>query len=168
MKPVFLLISVLFLSAFGAKAQNAVDNTVNKANNSINSINNSATNLNTTTTNAVNTVGSTASSLKDMGNKLGVHLGKKHMASDDVVSTTVITVDGATYATLKQLNDGVKACNGVQDSKLKFSSSGSTITVTHTGTSGDLIGDIQKKLPDMVKSNQVLDVEEDKIEIKLQ
>lgn len=164
MKSLILLTSVLFLFVLTSKAQNAVDNTVNKANNSISSVGTSATNAGNTATNAANT----ASQLKDVGSKLGIHLGKKHMASDDVVSTTEITVEGANYATLKKLDAAVKDCPGVQDCAMKFNSAGSTITVTHTGTTDALLAALQKKSPDMVKDNQIADVETGKIDLKLQ
>ena len=167
MKSLILLTSVLFLFVLTSKAQNVVDNTVNKANNSISSVGTSASNVSNTATNAANTVGTTAGQLKDVGNKLGIHLGKKHMASDDVVSTTEITVEGATYASLKKLDAVVKDCPGVQDCAMKFNSSGSTITVTHTGTTDALLAALQKKSPD-IKDNQIADVETGKIDLKLQ
>jgi len=143
MKTLTALFALLFLCVLTVKAQNAVDNSVNKANNSVNSANASVNNATAAGTNAVNTAANTASQAKNLAGQVGSLFGKK--PADGTVNTTTITVKGGKFSDLKKLNESILTCSNVQDSKMKFSADGSTITVTHTGSTSKLLKAIQKK-----------------------
>jgi hypothetical protein len=149
MKPAITLIAILCLFAFATKAQtvpsNKVDNSLAKANTSLNSVNSSVNNASATGTNAVNTAGNAAASAKNLAGQVGGLFGKK--PADGPVNTTVITVKNAKFGLLKQITENVQSCTDVQDAKMKYSSDGSTITVSHTGTTTKLLKEIQKKSP---------------------
>jgi ABC-type transporter Mla subunit MlaD len=165
MKSLIFLTSVLFLFALTAAAQNKVDNAVNKANNSVNSVNASAANANAAATNAVNTAANTAGQAKDIANKVNGLLGKKP-ADGGPANTTLISVKGANFATLKKLNESIMDCPGVQDSKMKFNSAESTITVIHAGSTSKLLKQIQKKTT-LISDDNINDFDEGKISVTL-
>lgn len=119
------------------------NNALNGANNAVNGANGSVTNAGATGTNAVNTAANASTQAKSLGSQVSTLFGKK--PADGTVNTTQISVKGAKFATLKKLNESIMECSGVQDSKMKFSSDVSTITVSHTGSTEKLLKSIQKK-----------------------
>ncbi|MEO6148991.1 MAG: hypothetical protein ABIN95_02955 [Mucilaginibacter sp.] len=80
---------------------------------------------------------------------------------------TVVTVSGADFATLKKLNENIKACGIVQDSKMKFSSTASTIEVTHTSSTDELLKLMQETSKDVFTEKQLEGLEDGKIALKL-
>ncbi|MEE1945606.1 hypothetical protein VRU48_10860 [Pedobacter sp. KR3-3] len=123
MKSIFILIctTALTLGLNEASAQNAVDRGIGKA----------------------QQVGNTVDNAKNTADKLLGLFGKKKKTEAE--STTVISINGGTLATIKQIKADVEACKGVTESAMKFSSSGSKITVKHAGTTEDLLKLLQTK-----------------------
>ena len=162
MKSLSFLTFALILFALSAKAQNKVDNAVNNANNSVNSANASVNNASATGANAVNTAANTAAQAKGLANQVSTLFGKKKNPADEVANTTIINVKGATFGKLKKLNDDILASDGVTDSKMKFNSAESTITVSHTGSTSKLLKAIQKKSA-VLTDDSIDDLDEGKI-----
>ncbi|WP_199139160.1 hypothetical protein [Pedobacter sp. ASV12] len=123
MKNIFLFVFAiaLLLSANQSLAQNAVDRGLGKA----------------------KEVGNTVDNAKNTADKLLGLFGKKKKTEAE--STTVISINGGTLATIKQIKADVEACKGVTESAMKFSSTGSKITVKHAGTTEDLLKLLQTK-----------------------
>ncbi|MGZ3766292.1 MAG: hypothetical protein ACXVB0_11180 [Mucilaginibacter sp.] len=157
MKYLLLLIAVLFLLTSTSKAQTKADKKISKANTAVNSANNTATN-------AINAATNTINQAKDVANKAGVAVPKNQV--NGPANTTQISVKGANFATLKKLNESIQSCAGVKDSKMKFNATESTITVTHAGTTTNLLKRIQKK-SDLVTDDSINDFDEGKITLTL-
>ncbi|HTE02298.1 MAG TPA: hypothetical protein VK668_23575 [Mucilaginibacter sp.] len=164
MKSLTLLFCALFMFALTSNAQTKVDNALNKANTSLASTNNSVNNAGTTATNAANTATTTVGTAKSVANTFGSLFGKK--PADGTVNTTQISVKGIKFAALKKLNESIMDCSGVQDSKMKFGADGSTITVSHVGSTAKLLKSIQKK-SDMITDDNIDNFDEGKIEITI-
>jgi hypothetical protein len=192
-KSIIVIICVLFLFALTSKAQiivptanttttnsstakktvkktthnkssgNVLDrtnNAVGKANNGINKANNNVNKASATADSTVSTVGK----LKKFGQKLISFIPK---GSGSNMNTTVIRVTGGNFSTIRKLDDNVQACSGVKETKMKFSSSTSTITVTHRGTTEALLKSLKRKSSDIFKDSNIDDFKEGKISIKL-
>ncbi len=110
---------------------------------------------------------STASKAKGPRSTRSYHRNKQEYAGAAAVTTTDITIKGLTFAALSKLNDNVQACPGVQTSTMKFNSSKSTITVAHSGTTADLLKQIEMRSKDVFTDENVSDFKEGKIYIKL-
>ncbi|RCH55567.1 hypothetical protein DJ568_06655 [Mucilaginibacter hurinus] len=80
---------------------------------------------------------------------------------------TVVTVAGADFATLKKLNENIKACGIVADTKMKFSSEASTIDVTHTASTDELLKLMQETSKDVFTEKNLAGLEDGKISLKL-
>lgn len=147
---------------------NKVDQRINNANNSVNNANNSINHAASTATNAVNTAGNAKNQIKDFTHQVDSLISNKNSigATSGTANTTTINLKGANYARLKQLNEAILNCSAVQDSKIKFNSAESTITVTHTGSTTDLLKQIQKK-SELVTDESIQDLDEGKISLQL-
>ena len=146
MKPVILLSLVLCVFAISSNAQNRVDNALGKANSSLGGAN---ANVDSASKNVSSTIGA--------GKKLMGMFAKKPEGGP--TNTTVITVKNAKFGIVKKLTESVQSCTDVQDAKMKYSADGSTITVTHTGTTAKLLKSIKKKTP--VVTADVVDSSDD-------
>lgn len=87
-------------------------------------------------------------------------------AATDVKVTTV-TVAGVDFATLKKLNESIKACANVQDTKMKFSATASTIEVSHKESTDNLLKLMQETSKDIFTEKNVDGLEDGKISLKL-
>jgi hypothetical protein len=134
MKRVIILSLVLCLFAITSNAQNKVDNALGKANSSVNGAN---ANVDSASKNVSSTIGA--------GKKLVGMFAKKPEGGP--TNTTVITVKNAKFGIVNKLTESIQGCTDVQDAKMKYSADGSTITVTHTGTTAKLLKSIEKKTP---------------------
>lgn len=83
------------------------------------------------------------------------------------VKITTVTVTGADFATLKKLDESIEACATVQDSKMKFNSTASTIEVTHKESTDDLLKLMQQTSKDIFTEKNVESLEDGKISLKL-
>ncbi|MBS1527752.1 MAG: hypothetical protein JST19_19060 [Bacteroidetes bacterium] len=142
---------------------NRVDRTLNKANTSLNSANTSVNNASATGTNAVTTATNATTAAKNFATQVNTLFKKP---SDGVVNTTQITVKNANFAKVKKLTAALLSCNIVQDAKMKFSPAGSTVTVTHSGSTTKLLQVLQKK-SDLVTDDAVDNVDEGIIALTL-
>jgi hypothetical protein len=141
-------------------------NYLDKSNNALSSANNAVTAANGTGSNAVTSATNASTQAKALAGQVGGLFAKKHSAADAAAHTTVISVKGATYATLKKINESIRNCSDVQDSQSKFSADESIITVTHLGSTDKLLSSIQKKST-LVTDQSISNFEEGKISIVL-
>ena len=139
------------------KSKFNADKSIGKANDAVNTTSQTANN-------ATDLVSSTANKAKDLVHKI---IPPKKQAVGAASNTTDITIKGLTFAALSKLNDNVQACPGVQTSTMKFSGSKSTITVAHSGTTADLLKQIEMRSKDVFTDENVSDFKEGKIYIKL-
>ncbi|MFI5159685.1 MAG: hypothetical protein ACHQHN_00340 [Sphingobacteriales bacterium] len=152
------------------KSKFDADRSVNQANatanKSITKTNDAVNKTSQTANNATDLLSSTASKAKDLVHKI---IPPKQPAAGTVSNNTtdIIIKGGLTFAALNKLNDNVHACPGVQSATMKFSSSKSTITVSHSGTTADLLKQIEARSSDVFSDANVSDFKEGKISIKL-
>ncbi len=139
------------------KSKFDADKSIGKANDAVNKTSQTANN-------ATDLVSSTANKAKDFVHKI---IPPKKQVVGAASNTTDITIKGLTFAALSKLNDNVQACPGVQTSTMKFSGSKSTITVAHSGTTADLLKQIEMRSKDVFTDENVSDFKEGKIYIKL-
>lgn len=181
MKPVIVLLGALLLFTVSSRAQiivpnsqsqaiaagttptphNKVDRALGKANTSINKTNDAVNNTSATASTTVTTLGKA----KELAHKLISYLPGS--AKNAKINTTVIRIKGAGFGTVKKLNSNIQACSGVKETKIKFSSSTSTITVNHKGTTAALLKSLEKKSRSIFKDDNVEDFKEGKISIRL-
>jgi len=139
------------------KSKFDADKSIAKANDAVNKTSQTANN-------ATDLLSSTANKAKDLVHKI---IPPKTQTTGAASNTTDITIKGLTFAALNKLNDNVQACPGVQTSTMKFSGSKSTITVAHSGTTADLLKQIEMRSKDVFTDENVSDFKEGKIYIKL-
>ncbi len=81
---------------------------------------------------------------------------------------TVITIKGITMENLRKLNANVKACAGVDSTKMKFSGTGSVILVAHAkGSTEDLLTALEKTSKAIFTDKNIEGMEDGKIDIAL-
>lgn len=80
----------------------------------------------------------------------------------------VITIKGITMENLRKLNTNVKACAGVDSTKMKFSGTGSVILVAHAkGSTEDLLTALEKTSKAIFTDKNIEGMEDGKIDIAL-
>jgi hypothetical protein len=101
--------------------------------------------------------------------KLGSFFGKKKVAEEEVAAEaqTTVNIIGVDFATLKSINEKAASTKGVVSSKMKFSSSGSTISLQHSGTTEDLLIALQKTNPTIFTEKNIEALEDGQISIKV-
>ncbi|RNL56496.1 hypothetical protein [Pedobacter jejuensis] len=120
------------------------------------------------TLNKADRAANTADRTNNTAGKIGGMFGKKKSASGDKSdNTTLIKLSGVTFASLKTINANVQASKGVENTKMKFSSSGSTITVQHAGTTEDLLKSLQKSSPSTFVEKNIDGLDEGEISVKI-
>jgi len=134
------------------------DKSIGKANDAVNKTSQTANN-------ATDLLSTTANKAKDLVHK--IIPPKQPAAGAPSNNTDIVIKGGLTFAALSKLNDNVQTCPGVQTSTMKFSSSKSTITVSHSGTTADLLKQIEMRSKDVFTDENVSDFKEGKISIKL-
>jgi len=142
------------------KSKFDADKSISKANDAVNKTSKTANN-------ATDLLSTTADKAKELVHKVGAIIPSKKQAAGAASNTTDITIKGLTFAALSKLNDNVQTCPGVQTSKMKFNSSKSIITVAHSGTTADLLKQIEMRSKDVFTDENVSDFKEGKIYIKL-
>jgi len=120
------------------------------------------------TINKADRASNTADKAGKTGSKLSKLFGKKKVAEDSEAETkTVVSLSGVDFATLKSINEKVESTKGVTSSKMKFSTSGSTISLQHTGTTEDLLIALQKTNPAIFTEKNIEALEDGQISIKI-
>jgi hypothetical protein len=186
MKAIIVFFSIFILTASVTRAQMVVDPKTSKttatkttntksttkkskfdADRSINKANAAVNKTSQTANNTTDLLSSTADKAKQFVHKVGALIPSKKHDAGAADNSTEITVKGLTFATLNKLNENIQACAGVQSTKMKFSGSKSTIEVTHSGTTANLLKQIEGKSKDVFTDENVSDFKEGKIYIKL-
>lgn len=137
-----MCVAMLALGANKAAAQSAVDRGLGKA----------------------QQVGNTVDNAKNTADKLLGLFGKKKKAEGE--STTVISINGGTLTTIKQMKTDIEACKGVTESAMKFNASGSKITVKHSGTTEELLKLLQVKSA-LFNDKNITGIDEGEIGLKV-
>ncbi|MBB6112135.1 hypothetical protein SAMN05421821_11645 [Mucilaginibacter lappiensis] len=152
---IVLILLFVFAGASTVKAQGIID----KANNLLNKADNASS--------TANRAGGTSDKV------LGIFKKKKKV---DAAATapanaltgykTVITIKGITMENLRKLNANVKACAGVDSTKMKFSGTGSIILVAHAhGSTEDLLTALEKTSKAIFTDKNIEGMEDGKIDI---
>ncbi|GGI28525.1 hypothetical protein [Pedobacter mendelii] len=110
----------------------------------------------------------TADRTNNTAGKIGSLFGKKKTASASTSDAkTIIKLSGVTFASLKTINDNVQGSKGVESTKMKFSSTGSTITVQHSGTTENLLKSLQKTAPSTFTEKNIEGLDDGEISVKI-
>jgi len=143
----FIFTSILgfLISVSGAKAQSFLD----KLDKAVNHIERAA---------------QSADKASKTGGKVRSLLNKKQGAG---ANQTMLQISGIDLSKLKKLNGNVESVKGVNETKMKFNAAKSTITVNHSGTTEELLTNIQLKSRDIFDDENVAALEEGLIEIQL-
>jgi len=118
------------------------------------------------TTDRADRAGRTADRTKNTGDKiLGFFSKKKDGAASE--NKTTVKLSGVDFAALKNLNEKLQAAKGIQSTKMKYSSSGSSITVYHTGSTSDILKTLQKASPAVFAEKNIDGMDDGEISVKL-
>jgi hypothetical protein len=80
---------------------------------------------------------------------------------------TIITIIGIDYEKLTALEQNIKACSTVKSTVKKFNTSQSTIEVTHTGTTDELLSLMLQTCKSNLKSSNITKTEDGAVALKL-
>ena len=97
------------------------------------------------------------------GSKIGSLFGKK---KTDAETKTTIRISGATFTSLKSINDKIQLSKGVAETKMKFNASSSTIVVMHAGSTEDLLKALQKTAPVEFAEKNLTGMDDGEISVK--
>lgn len=100
------------------------------------------------------------------GSKVASLFGKKKTAEASLTKTTV-KITGADFAMLKGINEKLQSSKEIGSTKMKFSSSGSTIMVEHEGTTEELFKVLQKADPTAFSEKNIEGMDDGEISVKL-
>lgn len=109
--------------------------------------------------------GQTADHTKNTGDKILGLFGKKK--SDTSLEKTTIKITGSDFSTLKTINEKLQSAKGVESTEMKFNSSESSIVVMHTGSTSDILKNLQKAVPDVFAEKNIEGLDDGEISIKL-
>lgn len=110
--------------------------------------------------------GNSAEKAGKTGGKLGSLFGKKKTTTEAENNTTV-NISGVDFATLKGINEKLQTDKAVAGTKMKFSSTGSTLTLQHSGTTEDLLKVLQKASPNIFAEKNIEAMDDGVIAIKV-
>jgi hypothetical protein len=110
--------------------------------------------------------GHTADRTKSTGDKILGFFGKKKDGSSSATKTTV-KISGVDFATLRSINDKLQAAKGIESTKIKYSASGSSITLQHSGSTSDILKTLQKASPEVFAEKNIEGMDDGEISIKL-
>lgn len=110
--------------------------------------------------------GRTADRTKSTGDKILSLFGKKKDGTASATKTTV-KLSGVDFATLKSLNEKLQSTRGVESTKMKYSASGSSITLYHAGSTSDILKTLQKAAPDVFAEKNIDGMDDGEISVKL-
>lgn len=115
------------------------------------------------TLNTADRATNSAERANNTGKRVGALVGKKEGNSGN---STTIHVKGVSFSTLKSINESVGAAKGVSSSKIKYSKSGSSIYVSHRGSTDDLLKALQRKAPSTFSDTKLEGMEDGNITIR--
>jgi len=115
--------------------------------------------------NKVDKASNAADKTKGTSDKLLGFFKKKD--TGDTEAMTTINIAGINLVTLKKLNETIQACKDVEDTKMKYSPSGSTILVAYDGSAEDLLTAIQASSKDIFTDEHIEGLDEHSISINL-
>jgi len=102
------------------------------------------------------------------GSKISSLFGKKKgNAEADAETKTTVAISGVDFAVLKSIAEKAENTKGVASAKTKFSTSGSTISLQHSGTTEDLLEALQKTNPEVFDEKNIETLEDGQISIKV-
>jgi hypothetical protein len=110
--------------------------------------------------------GRTADHTKSTGDKILGFFGKKKDGASSETKTTV-KISGVDFATLRSINDKLQAAKGIESTKMKYSASGSSITLQHSGSTSDILKALQKASPEVFAEKNIDGMDDGEISIKL-
>lgn len=110
--------------------------------------------------------GRTADRSKTTGDKIMGLFGKKKDGASSGTRTTV-KLSGVDFAALKSLNDKLQGVKGIESTKMKYSTSGSSITLQHAGTTSDILKALQKASPQIFAEKNIDGMDDGEISVKL-
>lgn len=109
--------------------------------------------------------GRTADRTKSTGDKLLGFFGKKKDSA--LTEKTTVKLSGIDFSTLKSINDKLRGAKGIESTKMKYSSSGSSIVLEHAGSTSDILKTLQKAAPDVFAEKNIDGMDDGEISIKL-
>ena len=110
--------------------------------------------------------GHTADRTKSTSDKILGFFGKKKNGSSSETKTTV-KISGVDFATLRSINDKLQAAKGIESTKMKYSASGSSITLQHSGSTSDILKTLQKASPEVFAEKNIDGMDDGEISVKL-
>ncbi len=118
--------------------------------------------------NKADRAGNAADRAGKTGSKLSNLFGKKKGAEDAGTETkTTVNISGVDFVTLKSINEKIESTKGVASSKMKFSTSGSTLSLQHSGTTDDLLKALQKTNPGVFGEKNIEALEDGQISVRV-
>ncbi len=148
MKKIMIMCAALILFSFTTTRAQAILDKIDRA------------------TNKADRAGHTADRTKSTGDKILGLFGKKKDGAASATKTTV-KLSGVDFATLKSLNEKLQTAKGVESTKMKYSASGSSITLYHAGSTSDILKALQKSSPDVFAEKNIDGMDDGEISVKL-
>jgi hypothetical protein len=148
MKKIMIICAGLLLFSFTTTRAQAVLDKIDKA------------------TDKADRAGRTADRTKSTGDKILGFFGKKKDSASSETKTTV-KISGVDFATLRSINDKLQAAKGIESTKMKYSASGSSITLQHSGSTSDILKTLQKASPEVFAEKNIEGMDDGEISIKL-
>ena len=111
--------------------------------------------------------GNTADRTKNTGDKILGFFGKKKKDGSASDTKTVVKLSGVDFSTLKSINEKLQAAKGIQSTKMKYSASGSSIVLQHTGSTSDILKSLQKVAPSVFAEKNIDGMDDGEISVKL-
>lgn len=146
-----IIVFVLLITGFfSVKAQGVLD----KVNSTLNKVDNAS---------------STADKAGSTGSRVLGFFKKKKKTEAEISSDyqTAISIKGISMEKLKKLNENVKLCKGVSQTKMKYSNNGSTILVAHSNRTEELFAALEKSSKSIFTDKNVESMEDGKVSILL-
>lgn len=110
----------------------------------------------------------TADKAAKTGQKATSLLAKKKGTEAETADTkTMLKLTGVNFAALKELNEKLQTAKGVESTKMKFSTAGSTILLQHTGSTEDLLKILQKTNPSLFADKNIDGMDDGEISVKV-
>lgn len=153
-----MVFGCFFLGLAASHAQSVIDKANSKVNHASASVDN-----------AVESASAAGATIKKLGGFFKKKKGAKTSKAEDLGNfNTLLNIKGISLANLKTLNDHVKACKNVTETKIKYSGTGvSKIYVAHKGSTEDLLSAVQKSSKKIFTDKNIENLDDGIIEISL-
>ncbi|MDF2514795.1 MAG: hypothetical protein K0R59_91 [Sphingobacterium sp.] len=93
---------------------------------------------------------------------------KKNTGTEIEGSRTTIRLSGISFAALKSLNMNLQKSKVIANTKMKYKASGSTIVVHHSGSTEELLKNLEKLSPAIFSEHNIESLEEGDITVNVQ